>query len=86
MAKKHRPQRSCVVCREKKDKRDLVRLVFAHDSLVMDIRGKMQGRGAYLCRAAKCWQQAAAAKQMSRALRRELSATDREYLRQMTPL
>ncbi len=85
MRSKHRPQRSCVVCRAKKDKRSLTRLVFAQDKLSVDESGKMHGRGAYLCAAAACWSLAASRSPLSKALRRELSEDDREYLRQMTP-
>ena len=85
MAGKHRPRRSCVACREKRDKRMLTRLVFAQDRLRIDASGKMNGRGAYLCANPGCWRQAAAGSQLGKALRRDLSAKDRDYLRQMTP-
>ncbi len=82
---KHKPQRSCVVCRVKTDKRDLIRLVIADGKLQMDLSGKMNGRGAYLCGNRDCWTVASAQMQLARALRRELSDGDRDYLRQMTP-
>ncbi len=85
MRSKHRPQRSCVVCRAKQDKRALTRFVFAQDKLRVDESGKMNGRGAYLCAAPDCWTLAAARSPLSKALRRELSDDDRDYLRQMTP-
>lgn len=86
MASKHQPQRSCVVCRAKQDKRTLTRLVFARGKLLqVDESGKMSGRGAYLCANADCWRQAVARSIVGKALRRELNEYDREYLRQMTP-
>ena len=85
MRKKHKPQRSCVVCRAKTDKRLLIRLVMADGSLRIDKTGKMNGRGAYLCGQSDCWAKASAHSQLSRALRSELSQHDRDYLRQMTP-
>ncbi len=85
MASKHQPQRSCVVCRAKQDKRSLTRLVIARGKLQVDESGKMSGRGAYLCADADCWRQAVARPIVGKALRRELSEYDREYLRQMTP-
>lgn len=85
MASKHRPQRSCVVCRKKTDKRDLIRLVFAADSLRIDETGKMNGRGAYLCRKQECWESAASRSTLDNALRRSLNDRDRNYLRQMKP-
>lgn len=85
MVSKRQPQRSCVVCRAKKEKRMLTRLVFAEHILKVDESGKMPGRGAYLCAAPKCWRLAASRPALSKALRRELSDDDRAYLRQMTP-
>lgn len=85
MRVKHKPQRSCVVCRGKTNKRDLIRLVMADGALLVDPSGKRDGRGAYLCRSKGCWTKASAHTQLSRALRQELSANDRDYLRQMTP-
>ena len=85
MRLKHKPQRSCVVCRLKTDKRDLIRLVIANGSVMIDESGKMNGRGAYLCANRVCWTTATALNQLSRALRHELNDGDRDYLRQMTP-
>jgi predicted RNA-binding protein YlxR (DUF448 family) len=85
MGSKHNPQRSCVVCRTKTDKRALTRLVFAQQKLQIDVSGKLNGRGAYLCDNVNCWMLAATQPVMSKALRRELSEDDRDYLRQMTP-
>ena len=85
MAGKHRPQRSCVVCRKKKDKRELTRLVMVDAKLQIDESGKRNGRGAYLCGSPLCWEQAAARLLMDRALRVKLGDDDRSYLRQMKP-
>ena len=85
MASKHRPERSCVVCREKTDKRQLTRLVMADEQLRIDVTGKMNGRGAYLCGKPGCWTSSSTVPQLARALRHELSDGDRDYLRQMTP-
>lgn len=56
---KHRPQRMCVVCRERFDKRRLTRIVNAPENgVIIDPTGKMNGRGAYLCDQPSCWQRA----------------------------
>ena len=53
---KHKPQRTCIVCREIKDKRELIRVVRTPaGSVTIDPTGKANGRGAYLCRQASCW-------------------------------
>lgn len=53
---KHIPQRSCIVCRQKTDKRRLTRLVRTPDDVVVvDLTGKQNGRGAYVCDQPACW-------------------------------
>ncbi len=45
-----------MVCREKTDKRRLVRVVrVSDDSVVVDLTGKQNGRGAYICDQPTCW-------------------------------
>lgn len=54
---RHVPQRTCVACRAGRAKRELVRVVRGVDGSVgVDPSGKRSGRGAYLCRAAACWE------------------------------
>ena len=84
MRVKHRPQRTCIVCRGKHDKRELTRLVLADGRVQVDPSGKMNGRGAYLCASPKCWQGVQRAA-LSRALRQDLTDDDFALLRQMTP-
>lgn len=53
---KHLPQRTCVVCRQKFDKRQLTRIVNAPEAgVVLDPTGKRNGRGAYICDQPSCW-------------------------------
>lgn len=49
MKTKKIPMRTCVVTKEKCEKRDLLRIVRTPDgNIVVDITGKVNGRGAYL--------------------------------------
>ena len=49
MKQKKIPMRSCVVTREKCEKKDLIRIVRTPESEVkIDLTGKMNGRGAYI--------------------------------------
>ena len=42
------PQRTCIGCKEKKDKKDLIRIVKDKDgNITLDRTGKANGRGAY---------------------------------------
>ncbi len=44
------------MCRRKYDKRQLTRIVrTADEGVVVDPTGKRNGRGAYLCDQAECW-------------------------------
>ena len=44
------PQRQCMGCRERKAKREMIRVVRGTDGNVsLDFGGKMNGRGAYIC-------------------------------------
>ncbi len=52
---KKKPQRSCIVCRQKTDKQQLTRIVKTPDGVIIDQTGKQNGRGAYLCAQQSCW-------------------------------
>ena len=54
MAKKKIPQRTCIVCGEIKDKRELLRIVKTPEGIHYDPTGRMNGRGAYLCGKPEC--------------------------------
>lgn len=68
------PMRTCVACRTARPKRELVRVVRTVDgTLVIDRRGKVSGRGAYLCPAPICVEQALKTHKLERALERPLT-------------
>ncbi len=63
------PQRSCVGCRVTRDKKDLIRVVRTPEgSIQLDPRGKLPGRGAYICPDTECLKKAIKNKSLSRAL------------------
>jgi uncharacterized protein len=67
------PQRSCLGCREIRDKKELLRFVLAPDrTLVPDIQGKLPGRGAYTCLRRSCLAAAMAKKQFARSFKGEV--------------
>lgn len=69
-APKKQPQRMCVSCRTRRDKRDLVRVTLADDgSLTVDPTGKLPGRGAYLCKDEKCIKTELKAHRISKGLK-----------------
>jgi len=66
------PQRQCMGCRERKAKRDMIRVVRTTDGTVtLDFGGKLNGRGAYVCPDPECLKKA----QRSKALDRSLEVT-----------
>jgi predicted RNA-binding protein YlxR (DUF448 family) len=77
--RKHKPQRTCIGCREVLDKGDLMRVVRTPEGVVMDQSGKMPGRGAYVHPRKSCWENALQGS-IARALRVELSSGDRQRL------
>lgn len=63
------PQRQCMGCRERKAKRELIRVVRGTDGMVsLDFGGKLNGRGAYICPNAECLKKAQKAKSLERSL------------------
>ena len=64
------PQRMCVVCRESNAKRTLTRIVrTGEESFEADPTGRANGRGAYVCDKAGCWDKVLATPILARALR-----------------
>lgn len=47
--KGHVPIRTCVACRRKFPKKELIRFILAGEEIILDERATHPGRGAYLC-------------------------------------
>ena len=63
------PQRQCMGCRERLEKRELIRVVRTPEGTVqLDFSGKLSGRGAYICPKAECLKRAIRAKSLERSL------------------
>ena len=62
------PMRQCVGCREMKAKKELIRVVRSPEGEVsLDFRGKLPGRGAYVCPDSACLVRARKARALERA-------------------
>ncbi|MGN0172767.1 MAG: RNase P modulator RnpM [Acutalibacteraceae bacterium] len=62
------PQRLCTGCGEMKPKRELVRVVKSKDGdIALDLTGRANGRGAYVCRSLSCLQAARRSKRFEKA-------------------
>ena len=67
--------RRCVGCGEMKDKKDLIRVVRTQEGEILpDMTGKMNGRGAYICRSQECLETAVRKKGLERSLRCRVNA------------
>ena len=63
------PQRQCMGCRERLEKRQLIRVVRSPEGEVsLDFSGKKNGRGAYLCPDPQCLKKAIKSKALDRSL------------------
>ncbi len=53
------PMRMCLGCNEMKPKKELMRVVKSPEGEIsLDFTGKKNGRGAYICRSAECFDMA----------------------------
>ena len=69
------PMRQCVGCMEMKQKNTMMRaLKTPQDEIVLDVTGKKNGRGAYLCKCMSCLQKARKNKGLERSFKMSLSA------------
>lgn len=67
------PLRRCLGCGESFPKKELIRVVREPDGKVtLDFRGKVNGRGAYLCRKTECLKKAQKANRLSRSLEADI--------------
>ena len=67
------PQRQCMGCRERRPKREMIRVVRTPEGAVnLDFSGKMNGRGAYLCLNPECLKKAIRSKALDRSLEVEI--------------
>ena len=77
---KHVPQRTCVGCRQVLPKRQLTRVVRDSEGVVIDLSGKLPGRGAYLHDQKSCWVKALKGS-LANALRTTIQEQDLAALR-----
>ena len=74
MAKKL-PLRQCVGCGEMKGKKEMMRVLKAeNEPICLDLTGKKNGRGAYLCKSMACLQMARKNKGLERSFKMSISA------------
>ena len=69
------PMRQCVGCGEMKSKKEMMRVLkTAEDAIVLDVTGKKNGRGAYLCVSEECLKKARKNKGLERSFKMTIPA------------
>ncbi len=79
---KKQPQRTCMACNQKKDKKDLLRIVKNKDNEIsVDETGKQEGRGAYICKNEECLEKVMKSKRLEKSLDTKISQEIYESIR-----
>lgn len=64
------PMRQCIGCGEMKSKKEMMRVLKTpEDEIVLDVTGKKNGRGAYLCKEKECLTKARKNKGLERSFK-----------------
>jgi len=70
-----------VACRAVKDKRELTRIVKTPEgTIIIDTRGRIAGRGAYLCPSLVCWQAGLESNKLDYVLKTKIAPEERKRL------
>lgn len=79
---KNQPQRTCMGCNEKKDKKEFIRIVKNKEGQIsIDKTGKAQGRGAYICDNIECLEKVIKSKRIEKIFDMKISEEIYENLR-----
>lgn len=79
---KRQPQRTCMGCNQKKDKKEFIRLVKNKENEIsIDRTGRQEGRGAYLCDDRKCLEKLIKSKRLEKIFDVKISNEIYENLR-----
>ena len=63
------PARRCIACNEQKEKKELLRIVRTPEGNVeVDLTGKKNGRGAYICKNEECLKKVIKSKRLEKNL------------------
>lgn len=76
------PQRTCMGCNAKKDKKELIRIVKNKEgNIFIDSTGKASGRGAYICNNVQCLEKATKSKKLEKCFETKIDSKIYESLR-----
>jgi predicted RNA-binding protein YlxR (DUF448 family) len=67
------PQRKCIACQDRDNKKELIRIVKNKEGhIFLDKSGKANGRGAYICNCSECLRKAIKSNALNRAFKMEI--------------
>ena len=82
MNTKKKPERRCISCNEKKEKNELLRIVRTPEkNIEIDLTGKKNGRGAYICKSEECLNKIIKSKKLERSFEVEIKSDFYEEIR-----
>ncbi len=82
MINKKKPERTCMGCNEQKEKNSLLRIVKSKDGIIeVDLTGKKNGRGAYICKSEECLNKIIKSKRLERIFEKKISPEIYENIR-----
>ena len=85
MKTKKIPMRKCVGCQERREKKELIRVVRSPEGEIsLDLTGKKAGRGAYVCPDKECISKAYKGHRLEKALEKQVN--DNVYKRLLEEL
>lgn len=67
------PMRTCIACKSEKPKKELIRVVKFGEQISLDLSGKMNGRGAYVCNHEDCIKKLKKQRMLNRAFSMEVA-------------
>ena len=79
---KKKPARRCMGCNESKEKNELLRIVKSKEGIIeVDLTGKKNGRGAYICKNEQCLDKVIKSKRLQKVFEQEIGQDIYENLR-----
>lgn len=82
LVNKKKPERTCMGCNQQKEKNNLLRIVKSKEGIIeVDVTGKKNGRGAYICKTEECLNKVIKTKRLERIFEKEISPEIYENIR-----
>ncbi len=67
------PTRKCVGCGEMRDKKEMIRVIKTPEGAIcLDVTGRANGRGAYICNSAECLKKAVKNRGLEKSLKAQI--------------